>query len=228
MMWPETVSSWTMMLLSVERFFALRFPLQHRRLYRHWHTKALLVAILPFAFLVVLPVIGFALSAIPPENNMPTCYPSIIGYWWLPLIPMLGISVLGFYFYPVSLSLVFTILIIRTLISRDASGKSTSSSGGSASRHDIHAGLTIVILMMVDMLLYAPSTLSLSSYFVIQVVAPDAFWLQGTLAELSYFLFSFTVIKRFCNLYIYLLRVPATRNRLFCRARASSEVSQKN
>ena len=213
-MWPETVSSWTMMVLSAERFVALRFPLQHRRLYRHWHTKALLVLILPFAFLIVLPLIEFALSVVPPDLNMPDCYPSLIGYWWLPLIPMLGISAFGFYLYPFFAILLLTILIIRTLVS---SRKSLNNgSGGSLTRSERNAGLTIVILMTMETLIYFPPTICLCSYFVIQVVARDAFWLQGSFAVLTYLFFSITAIRRFGNLYVYLFRIPALRQRLFC------------
>lgn len=230
MMWPETVSSWTMLLLSFERFIALRFPLQHRRLYRLWHTKALLIAILPFAFLIVLPIIGFALSVIPPDSNMPDCYPSLIGYYWLPLIPLLGISVFGFYLYPLSASLIFTVLIIRSLVHRESSGVALMQDhqADKATRRERSAGLTIVLLMAMELLIYSPPTISLSTYFVIQVIAPKSFWLQGTFAMLSYCLFTLTTIRRLCNLYIYIVRVPATRRRLLCRSKASNETGSRS
>ena len=225
--WPEIVSDWSVALLSGERFFALYFPMQHLRHDRLRTTKILLLAILPFGVLVVSQSVWYT-QPMTFWGNIQLCHPLIFGISVIAFALFTAVFSFGMYIYPYTLSLTFTLCIIIKLVFlsraersaniRVMSQVSTSIKSLKVSRRDRHAGFTIVILILAELVIYAPLTASYCTVFTLQMVAPIATQqVQALLTNFSFTLFKLTTVKRFSNFYIYLLRLPSTRRKLFCR-----------
>lgn len=224
--WPDTVSTWTSALLSVERFVALFFPLWHRRFKSHRTTRLMLILILLLALLFVAPNVWFTTAQRTIYNPMEYCFPSMAGASWASLTTYIVFSVFGVYLYPLALCFVFTALIIYKLVSlagadRRALGIAPSPVVSNVrvvpQRRERQTGVTIVFLLLADLTIYFPVTAFFTGYCIIQVASRDAFWTQSIMATLSFTFFNISILKRFSNLYIYLIRIPATRRGLLCQ-----------
>ena len=183
----------------------------------------MLVLILLLALLIVTPNVWFTKAQRYTDVSVGYCFPSLAGASWISLILFIAIFVFGVYAYPYALCFVFTVLIIYKLLSlagvdRHEFGVTQPPSNARAlpPRREWQTGLTIVLLLA-DLTLYSPLTAFFTGYCVLQVASLDSLWMQSLLVNICFTFFKLTTIKRFCNLYIYLIRVPAIRHRLLCQ-----------
>ena len=222
--WPEIVSEWSVTLLSAERFYALYFPMHHYRFYRLRTTKILLLSILLFAILIVSQSVWYT-QPMTFWEEIQLCHPLLYGISVIAIVAFTSVYSFGVYIYPYMLSLIFmTFIIIKLLCNSEAERRMSGipsqapNTVSKVSRRDSHSGFTIVRLILAELVIYGPLTASFCTNLMMQMVAPAATQqLQALLSNFSFTLFKLTTLKRLSNLYIYLLRLPPTRRRLFCR-----------
>ena len=218
----ETLCSWLMATLSAERFVALYFPLQHRTLHSTRSTRLVLLGVLLFSLAATSPSIYFA-EIVPIygyENHH--CSPSLEDGSWALLAFYVATSIFGIYLLPVAICCALTLCLSIKLVA--VSKQRANFLGALWNAHDARrparaecsAALTIVCLLVADIIICGPLTAFFSAYFAVQVGMPGSELMQALLLTLTYTFYNLTLFKRLSNLYVYLLRLPGLRRRLFC------------